>query len=218
MTACKYRAVLFDLDGTLTDSGKGVAYCVRRALESMERPVPPPGVLRKFVGPPMFDSFTRLCGLNAKEAEEAILRFRSFYDGIIGNEVYAGIPELLAALRKAGAVLAVATSKPDSVARVVLGHFGLVGYFDIISAADESDHGGGKEHLIFPVLEKADCPPDRAVMIGDTRFDAAGAAKAGTDFIGVLYGYGTKREMVREGAKVFAPGVGGLYDLLLDKS
>lgn len=214
----KYRVVLFDLDGTLTDSGRGVTYCVQKTLEYMKRPVPPQSILRKFVGPPMFDSFTKLCGMNAEDADFAIRHFRSIYDGIMGNEIYEGIPELLAELRNAGAILAVATSKPGSMTQIVLKHFHLDGCFDLVSAADESDRGSGKEELILPVLKKTGCAPRDAVMIGDTKFDAGGAVKADTDFIGVLYGFGTRDEMVHAGAETFAEKVRDLYGLLLDKS
>lgn len=205
MTA-RYDVVLFDLDGTLTDSGPGVTGCVRMALEHMGRPVPPPETLRRFVGPPLFESFTKLCGMAPQDADTAIGLFRERYntEGVYDNAVYPGIPEALAALREAGARNAVATSKPASMAKVVLEHFGLLQYFDFVSAADESDRGGGKETLILPVLEKTGCAPARAVMVGDTKFDAAGSRNAGVDFLGVLYGFGTEDEMRREGAQRFA--------------
>lgn len=214
----KYDFALFDLDGTLTDSGPGVTGCVRFALEHMERPVPPPETLRRFIGPPLFDSFSKLCGMNGQEAEQAIRLYRENYKngGIYNNSVYDGIPETLEALRNAGLRLAVATSKPESMARVVLGHFDLEKYFDFISAADESDRSGGKEHLILPVLERAKCEPCRAVMVGDTKFDAAGARKAGTGFVGVLYGFGTEEEMRGEGAESFAHTPDGIARILVD--
>ena len=216
----KYDVVLFDLDGTLTDSGPGVTGCVRQALEQMGRPVPPQETLRRFIGPPLFSSFTKLCGMDREEAEQAIRLFRESYDahGVYDNSVFDGIPETLTALRRAGAKLAVATSKPESMAKVVLGHFGLAQYFDILSAADESDRGNGKEMLILPALEQAGCAPERAVMVGDTKFDAAGARNAGTHFLGVLYGFGTEEEMRREGAEQFARTPEDITRLLVDKT
>ncbi len=215
----KCDVVLFDLDGTLTDSGPGVTGCVRKALEKMGKPVPPPETLRRFIGPPLFDSFTKLCGLGPAEADRAVEFYRAFYNdgGVFDNAVYDGIPETLEALRGAGVRLAVATSKPESMAKVVLGHFGLTKYFDFFSAADESDRSGGKEKLILPVLERAACAPERAAMVGDTKFDAAGARKAGTRFVGVLYGFGTEEEMRGEGAELFARAPGDIVRLLVDK-
>lgn len=216
----KYKVVLFDLDGTLTDSGPGVMDSVRQTLEYLKKPVPPKATLRRFIGPPLYSSFTVLCGMQPKEAEEGIEYFRSVYNvtGVYNNSVYPGIPDVLGALREAGAAVAVATSKPESMAKLVLEHFGLAPYFDIVAAADESDKGGGKEELILPALEQAGCAPSDAVMVGDTKFDAAGARKAGTDFVGVLYGFGTEEEMRREGGEKFAASAPGLIDLLIDKT
>lgn len=215
----KYDIILFDLDGTLTDSGPGVTDCVRRTLEHMGRPVPPPDTLRRFIGPPLFSSFTKLCGMTPEDADRAALYFRGLYQdsGVFNNSVYDGIPGALEALREAGALLAVATSKPKSMARAVLDHYDLTRRFDFVSAADESDRGNGKETLILPVLERAGCAPGRAVMVGDTKFDAAGARRAGTKFLGVLFGFGTEEEMRREGAEHFARTPADIARLLVDK-
>ena len=216
----RYLLALFDLDGTLTNSGPGVMDCVARALAGMGLPVPPKTTLRRFIGPPLFQSFTTLCGLSPEQADKAIRRFRELYDngGIFNNSVYDGIPEALTALRAAGLRLAVATSKPGPMAKVVLEHYDLARYFDDVSAADESERGGGKEKLIRPVLEHAGCEPGRAVMIGDTKFDAAGARNAGTDFLGVLYGFGTEEELRREGARRFARTPAEIARMLIDKA
>jgi phosphoglycolate phosphatase len=216
----KYGVVLFDLDGTLTDSGPGIIECVKKTLEHMNMPIPPQNMLRRFIGPPLWDSLTSLCGMNERQAKEGVAYFRKIYDvgGIYHNSVYQGIPQILREVREAGAAVAVATSKPLSMAEIVLNYFRLAPYFDFVSAADESDKSGGKEELIRPVLEKARCAPREAVMIGDTKFDAAGARKAGTDFIGVLYGFGTEEEMRREGGTVFVSSAAGLKDLLFDKT
>lgn len=210
----KYPLILFDLDGTLTDSAPGITSSVRYALEQLSKPVPPMSVLRKFVGPPLYDSFTSLCGLTPAETEDAIALFRKDYkvNGFCNNSVYPGIPEVLCALRNAGSVLVLATSKPASMTEKVLGRFQLAQYFQFISAADESDrsNGMGKEALILPALAKFHCPPEEALMIGDTRFDAAGAREAGVSFLGVLYGFGTEDEMRREGASLFVSSPSGL--------
>lgn len=215
----KYRAVLFDLDGTLTDSGPGIISCVRKTIRHMNCPELPPGTLRRFIGPPTWISFRTFCGLSPEETQKAVGYFRGIYDaeGVFDNSVYAGIPELLDDLHGAGALLAVATSKPGSQACKVLDHFGLTRKFDDIAAADESDRESGKEKLIRSVLENEGVSPEEAAMIGDTKFDAAGARKAGVDFIGVLYGFGTEEEMRREGAAAFVRSVDGLYGMLLDK-
>lgn len=215
----KYREVLFDLDGTLTNSGPGIIDCVRKTIRHMNCPELPIGTLRRFIGPPTWSSFRTFCGLSPEDTQKAVQYFRGIYDaeGVFNNSVYDGIPELLDDLRGAGVLLAVATSKPGSQACKVLDHFGLTPKFDDISAADESDKESGKEKLILSVLEKEGISQEETVMIGDTKFDAAGARKAGAGFIGVLYGFGTEEEMRREGAAVFARSVDGLYGMLLDK-
>lgn len=216
----KNKMVLFDLDGTLTDSGPGVTECVRRTLEHLKKPIPPYETLRKFIGPPLWDSFTVLCGMNPRETQQGIGYFHDIYReiGVYNNAVYPGIPDVLDDLRKAGTIVAVATSKPESMTKIVLDHFGLSPYFDIVAAADESDKGGGKEALIRSALKKARCDPKEATMIGDTKFDAAGAREAGTDFVGVLYGFGTEDEMRREGGGKFARNPADLKGLLIDKT
>ncbi|HCW80332.1 MAG TPA: hypothetical protein DG942_04415 [Ruminococcaceae bacterium] len=212
----KYLLVLFDLDGTLTDSGPGIIASVRYALEQMKKPIPPCDVLRQFIGPPLFDSFTKFCGMSERETEKAIDYFHRIYNsnGVYNNSVYPGIPEMLEDLRRAGSKLAIVTSKPRSMAKLVLKHFGLLKYFSYFSTADESDKGGGKETLIRPILETTGCKPSDAMMIGDTKFDAAGARKAGTSFLGVLYGFGKEDEMRREGGRVFVTSPAEIADAL----
>lgn len=217
----RYGLVLFDLDGTLTDSGAGIVSSLRKALRESGCPVPGPEALRRFIGPPMRSMLPQVFkGITPEKIDEVIERFRSVYDasGVYDNRVYPGIPELLEELRARGTLLAVATSKPVRPAGVVLGHFGLAPRFDYVSAADESDAGGGKEELIAPVLRKSGIPPERAVMIGDTMYDASGARKAGTDFVGALYGFGTREELEREGCRNFAASVAELRNFLIDKA
>lgn len=216
---CKYRLVFFDLDGTLTNSGPGIIDCVRRTIRHMNCPELPLDTLRRFIGPPTWNGFRMFCGLSPEDTRTAVAYFRRIYDaeGVFNNSVYDGIPELLDGLREAGAKLAVATSKPHPMAHKVLDHYGLAPKFDYISSADESDQGDGKEKLILPVLHGTGVFPEDAVMIGDTKYDAAGARRAGVDFLGVLYGFGTEEEMRREGAVDFSRTVDGLYGKLLDK-
>lgn len=214
------RTVLFDLDGTLTNSAPGIIGSLKQALAELGFPEPAPELLRRFIGPPMFASFVTFCGLTPRDAERAVRVYRKIYNrtGVYENSVYPGIPELLDALRDSGARLAVATTKPSAATAKVLGHFGLAEKFDFVSAADESERDSGKEGRIRTALRALSCPPDRAVMVGDTKFDAAGARGAGTDFIGVLYGFGTREEMEREGGRRFAGDVSAIGKMLIDKA
>lgn len=214
----RWRAVLFDLDGTMTDSAPGITGSVRAALTRMGRPVPPESVLRRFIGPPLYPSFREFCGLTDAGAQEAIRLYREDYaaGGAFRASVYPGVPELLARLRSAGAFLAVATSKPRNMTELVLKHFGLAERFDFVSAPEESEKTLTKDRVILPAVRAAGCSPAEAVMVGDTRYDAEGARLAGTGFIGVLYGIDARAQLAAEGASVFARGPAELSALLLD--
>lgn len=208
--------ILFDLDGTLTDSEPGITGCAARALKKMGFPVPPQETLRKFIGPPLWASFVNYCGLTAEQAEKAVVLYRETYNvtGAFQNAPYPGILPLLEELKEKRIPMAVATSKPENIARPVLDHFHLTPFFDFIAAPDENEHSSNKGTLIRAALTACRAVPGQAVMVGDTRFDAAGAREAGTRFIGVLYGFGTREEMEREGASLFAKDIPSLKALL----
>lgn len=216
----KYRAALFDLDGTLTDSGQGIINSLKATFPLVDWPVPPPDVLKKFIGPPLFNCLKRETNMPDEKADRFVTLYRKRYTerGAFENSVYPGILRLLEDLRGAGMKLAVATSKPVTPAKIVLDYFDLTRRFDTIAAEDDSEHGGGKEWLIRNALEELKLSPEEAVMIGDTKYDAAGARNAGTDFIGALYGFGTEESMRAEGAQKFTPTVEGLRDFLLDRN
>ena len=213
-----YDLILFDLDGTLTDSAPGIFGSVKETLARMNLPIPGVEVLRKFIGPPLWYSFVNFCGMTAEQAEQGVEYYRESYNvtGAFQNLPYPHIFELLNTLRDAGATLAVATSKPDNIASRVLDYFKLTPYFSYIAAPDESEHSGEKNVLIKSALHACRVPANRAVMIGDTHFDTIGARDSGTNFIGVLYGFGTQAEMEQEGGKVFAQDVASLAGLLLE--
>lgn len=212
-----YDMVLFDLDGTLTDSEPGILGSVRQALTRMDFPFPERETLLKFIGPPLWDSFISYCGMNERQAEQAVQFFREIYNvsGAFQNFPYPGVFEFLDTLKSSGVPLAVATSKPNNIAFRVLNHFELTPYFAHIAAPDEEEHSSNKQELILSALNACKIAPERAVMIGDTRYDAIGAREAGTNFIGVLYGFGTRAEMEEEGSMQFAKDLSELEHMLL---
>lgn len=212
-----YDMVLFDLDGTLTDSEPGIVGAVKETLTRMNLPIPKQEILRKFIGPPLWYSFVNFCGMTDRQSEQATQFYRETYNvrGAFQNFPYPGIPEFLDVLKSTGVPLAVATSKPDNIARPVLDYFKLTQYFTHISAPDENEHDSNKKELILSGLNACHVAPERAVMIGDTHFDATGAREAGTSFIGVLYGFGTRAEMEQEGASHFAKDIPDLKRMLL---
>lgn len=212
-----YDLILFDIDGTLTDSEPGITGAVKETLTEMGLPIPEQEILRKFIGPPLWQSFIDYCGMTAEESERAVQIYRATYNvkGAFENKPYPKIPELLEELKAAGATLAVATSKPASIAFPVLEYFHLLPYFQYVAAPGDDEHSSQKTRLILSAEKFCGIPKERTVMIGDTHFDIEGAREAQTDFIGVLYGFGTKEEMEREGATVFARNVEELKSLLL---
>lgn len=177
---------------------------------------PDPAVLRKFVGPPPWDAFMEFYGFTREQAGEAVLKFRQYYreKGIFENNIYPGIPALLEELTSAGRVLALATSKPTVFAEQVLEHFSMSGHFAFVAGSEESGERCEKPDVIRHALENLGLTPDRAVMVGDRKFDVLGARAVGLPCIGVLYGYGSPRELEEAGADFTASDPAELGKLL----
>ena len=208
------KAILFDLDGTLTDSGEGIMNCAAYALEHFGIPVPPRQELRKFVGPPLTDNF-RSYGIPEDRLEKDVAVYRSRYIpiGKYENFPYDGIELLLQKLRQLGHRLFVATSKPEALSIEILEHFGLAPYFEIIAGAGKDGVRDKKSEVIAYLLEQID-GYDGIVMVGDTKFDIIGAAAHKIPAIGVSWGYGDVEEMDRCGAVSIAHTMDELYELL----
>ena len=198
------KAVLFDLDGTLTDSGEGIINCAVFAMERLGIPVPPREELGVFVGPPLWDTF-RQFGVPTDRVDEAVEIFRSRYVpiGKFENTPYPGIREVLEVLRAQGRKLYVATSKPEVTAREILEHFDLSRYFTEICGASVDKTRSSKEDVIAYLLSLDACK-EHSVMVGDTAFDVIGAAAHGIPTIGAAWGYGKTEDMVSAGAAAIA--------------
>ena len=198
------KAVLFDLDGTLTDSGEGIINCAVFAMERLGIPVPPREELGVFVGAPLLDTF-RQFGVPADRVDEAVEIFRSRYVpiGKFENTPYPGIREVLEVLRAQGRKLYVATSKPEVTAREILEHFDLSRYFTEICGASVDKTRSSKEDVIAYLLSLDACK-EHSVMVGDTAFDVIGAAAHGIPTIGAAWGYGKTEDMVSAGAAAIA--------------
>lgn len=213
-----YQAILFDLDGTLTDSAPGILNAIRYACQTMDIPVPPETTLRRFLGPPLPFSFREYLHLNEADVARAVAGFREYYPekGIFENEVYPGIPELLADLKKAGKTVVMATSKPELFARRIVAHFELDQYFDALCGSDMEETRADKAQVIAYALQTAGITDlQSAVMVGDREHDVKGAAKNGLPCIGAVYGYGTAEELKAAGAIALANTVQELRALLL---
>ena len=196
----RQKTILFDLDGTLTDSGEGIINCAILALEAFGCPIPTREEMRVFVGPPLHESFIKH-GVPADRADEAVAIYRSRYIpiGKYENTPYPGIRELLEALKAEGHTLYVATSKPEQMSVDILEHFDLAKYFDRICGASMDTSRSSKDAVIAYLLEQSG-RPENVVMVGDTKFDILGAAAHGIPAIGVSWGYGNVEDMVASGA------------------
>ena len=209
-----YQSILFDLDGTLTDSGEGIMKSTIYTLTHYGIEAPPEAQLRTVVGPPLTESFARF-GVPQDKLTEAVEIYRSRYIpiGRFENHPYPGIEILLENLQRNGHKLYIATSKPEWMSIEILEHFGLAKYFDIICGAATDFSRNTKEAVIAHLLSQCE-EQDSAVMVGDTAYDVIGAKAHGIPCIGVSWGYGSIKEMEEAGAIAIANTMEQLYDLL----
>ena len=210
-----YQAVFFDLDGTLTDSAPGIIHSIKYALSKygVEKDE---ASLRLFIGPPLIHSFQEQCGFDHEKAAEAVVFYREYFTagGMFENSVYPGIKELLVQLKAAGRKVFVATSKPEPFAVQILEHFGLATLFDRICGAAMDETRTKKTQVLAYALEECGIDPKTAVMIGDRKDDIEAAFALGLSHIGVLYGYGSREELVAAGANVFAKTPEEIYRIV----
>ena len=200
----KYTTILFDLDGTLTDPGEGIINSVEYALNKYGIEVEDKKSLCKFIGPPLLVSFSTYYGFNEEKSREAIEIYREYYKdkGINECKLFDGIKELLEMLKKSNYKVALATSKPEHFAHIVLQNYDIHKYFDFIGGASMDEKTRyTKEHVIEYVLSNIE-ETDRSkiLMIGDRCFDINGAKAYNLDSVGVTFGYGTKEELEEAGA------------------
>ncbi|MGO3325430.1 HAD-IA family hydrolase [Gordonia sp. (in: high G+C Gram-positive bacteria)] len=201
--------LLFDLDGTITDSYPGITRSFLHALEVIGEPEPPVEFLQTIVGPPLVESM-RALGYDEATSAAGVRAYRARYDvtGWLENSVYDGMAALLADLSSAGRTLALATSKDQRIARNILDHFELTSYFAFVGGADETAGRAGKQAVVRHALETLDVDPDseHLLMIGDRSHDIDGAASCGVPALGVRWGYALAGEL--EDALVRAGGPG----------
>ena len=202
----KYKNIIFDLDGTLSDSKEGITKSVQYALgkvgiieENLED-------LEHFVGPPMVEQYMLSYDMSKEKAFETLGYYRERYTpiGIYETKRYPGVLEILEALKENDFKIGMATSKPEPMAEEVAKYLEIYDYFDIICGADLHGPRQSKEQVLNKLFENTEFSKDESILVGDTRYDVEGANKIGIDSIGVSWGTGTKDEMISEGAlKVF---------------
>ena len=206
------KQILFDLDGTLTDSGEGIIHCAQESLAHFGLPIPSKDELRVIVGPPLRQSLLRF-GIKADDMDQAIEIYRQHYvdHGQFENFPYPGIERLLQRLKEDGHRLYVATSKPEAMSIQILTYFNLAQYFDIICGATADSSRDTKAKVIAHLLSQISPMPGSIVMVGDTVYDVEGAKQMGIPCIGVGWGYGNAEEMIAEGAIAIVQSMDDLY-------
>ena len=195
-----YKAILFDLDGTLTESGEGITKCVQYALEKLGRSESNLEKLKVFIGPPLMEQFMKYADMDEATARKAVEYYRERYSttGIFENRPYPGVEKMLQELRRKKYLLAVASSKPEYYVKQILDYFNLKEYFDEIVGSEMNGARTNKTEVIEETLKRLglDHHREQVIMVGDKEHDVLGARKAGLDCVAVSYGYGTEEELV----------------------
>ena len=216
----KYQYILFDLDGTITESAPGILNSVRYALKKMGFSVTDEEELLQFIGPPLVDSMKKYYGMNEEQAEQAVVFYREYFSqkGMFENSVYEGIEKSLKMLIESGKKLAIATSKPELYSVRIVEHFGLADKFEKICGASMDKSRNEKAGVIRYTLETLGIPDEdkgSVLMVGDRRHDIIGAKQNGLDSMGVLYGYGNRNELEEAGADYIAESAMDVAKIIL---
>lgn len=211
--------IFFDLDGTITDPVVGITNSVAYALSKFGIEENDRKKLYPFIGPPLYDSFVNYYGMTHNDANLAITYYREYFApiGIFENEVYDGVYDMLGSLKANGKTLVLATSKPEEFARSILEHFDLVKYFDLVFGATMDEKRNKKDEVIAYALSESGTDPQNGVMVGDRKYDVCGGRKNGLLTVGVLFGYGNRKELSEAGADHIVESVCELQKLLLEK-
>lgn len=194
-----YKAIFFDLDGTLTESGEGITKSVQYALEKIGKPEEDLEKLKVFVGPPLMEQFMKYAGVDEATGRKAVEFYRERYEvkGIYENHPYESVEEMLQELKRKGYILAVASSKPEYYVTQILDYFKLSSYFDVVVGSEMNGARTSKSEVIEEALKRINMSDKRneVLMVGDKEHDVLGARVAGLDCVAVAYGYGTQEEL-----------------------
>lgn len=213
-----YKYVLFDLDGTLTDPYEGISKSVQYSLNSFGIEENDENVLKKFIGPPLKESFMRFYGFDEEKALKAVEKYRERYitTGVYENALIDGVKETLSILKENGIAIYLATSKPQPLAEIILEHFGITGYFDFIGGADFNHSRDEKWQVIEYVFKNSGIKDtENALMIGDRMHDIIGAKKTGIKCLCVLCGYGSREEFAEYEADYVVETIPEILDYIL---
>jgi len=196
-----YSCILFDLDGTIVDSAPGITASLTHTFWKLGLPVPSPEELISFVGPPIMDSFRDRAGFTPEQSHRALAIYREdyFQKGVFNASVYPGIEDVLSAIHESGIPLSLATSKPEYPAKIILEHFTLLRYFDVVTGASDDEVRSAKPDVVAEALQRLrafGAPLSNPVMVGDRSHDLHGAAEHRVPTIFVRWGYGSPAEEV----------------------
>lgn len=217
----KYKYVLFDLDGTISESAGGIRKSLEHAITALGKPLPNLDDYTLYIGPPLIDTFRNVCHFSEEDSQKGVELYRSFYDekGKYINNLYDGIKDVLIKLKENGAKIAVCSSKYEKFAEEIVANLGVSDCFDAVCGSTLDGSRKDKKDLISYAVKSLgrdfNSEMENTVMLGDTYFDARGARQCGVDFIGVEYGYGSIQAMKDEGAEVFAKTPADILPLLI---
>ena len=216
-----YQTILFDLDGTLTDSSLGIINSVCFALEKMNLPIPDRKDFLPFIGPPLKESFSKFFHLSEEDSQQAVTFYRQYFSkiGLFENQLYPDVIPVLSDLSASGKKLILATSKPEIFAVQILEHFQIKEFFQVIAGATLDGQRSTKAAVIQHALEMAQVTDtSHCLMVGDREHDIEGAKVHLMDAVGVLYGFGSKKELVEAGATYILDKLADLPSLIETKN
>lgn len=214
----KYKYILFDLDGTISQSAEGIRFSLEKVLEHYNIEGVDLSDYTKYIGPPLLDTLKNLCGMPEELCGEGYELYRDWYarKGRLMNKPYDGIIEVLSELRLRGMKLAVCTSKLEDTAVIVIKELGLEEYFDVVAGSNRDSTRKDKRDLIPYAAQRLGGNLAHTVMLGDTWYDAKGAMECGVDFIACSYGYGNDEDMQRYNPIAWARSPKEIADILIN--
>lgn len=212
----KYDAVLFDFDGTVADTGRGIFSSIQYAVKCLGFEPLDGETLRRFIGPPIYDSFKRELGLDDEKSDFAVKKYRKKYaeSGIYELDLYDGIIPLMERLREDGIKIGIASSKPQNFLIRIVDFLKIADIVDFISAPSADDTPQSKASLINNAAEALNISKDKILMVGDRYFDIDGANGAGVESVGVTFGYGSEEELKKSGATFIAGCADEIADII----
>lgn len=198
----KFDFIVFDFDGTIADTRRGVFDSIIYALTSYGYEVPEEDALNFFLGPPLFESFQKLTSCDDKRAEELTAKYRELYrdNAMYRLSLFDGVEEMLRKMKEAGLKIAIASSKPEKFFAKLLGHLGITQYFDVVCGASFDDIHNTKQAIIARAMEELHAEKDKTLMVGDRVFDIDGAKQNGIKSAGVVFGFDYTEELETAGA------------------